>query len=102
MNYLSPNFIAETLVNGVSHDVDTGVPYAASTWYNFKIVLNNSNSLFYINGTLVATNPLPLGASGGNLGPYYNAVNQTGSGVVNRIDWLMVQTLIGSGGRGTF
>ena len=102
MNYLSPNFICETFISGATSDTDSGVAYAANTWYNFRIVLNTTNSLFYINGNLVCTKSLPNGGgSAANLGPFATFTNQTGSGVTIRHDWLFMQTILGSS-RGTF
>ncbi len=58
---------------GVTTIVDSGITAAATTWYNFKIIINaiNTSITFYINNSLVATittnipatQPLLFGAS---------------------------------------
>lgn len=98
-NYLAANIQAQTATGGVSTTVDTGIPYAINTWYNFRVVLTPTNATFYINGTSVAviTTHLPAATS---VGPFVAITNQTGSGVTVRHDWTMMQYLLNSN-RGT-
>lgn len=100
MNYLSPNFQCITYNGSTTTTADSGVPYAANTWYNFRVVSTASSAKFYINGTLVQTitTNLPVG-NFGNL--YAGFTQQTGAGVVIRIDWAYVQ-FTPTSARGTF
>lgn len=90
MNYLSPNFQCITYNGSTTTAADSGIPYAASTWYNFRVVSTAASCKFYIDGVLVQTitTNLPLG----DYGAVYAAfTNQTGPGVIIRLDWAYAQ-----------
>ena len=100
MNYLNPNFQCVTYNGSTPTTADSGVAYAANTWYNFRVTSTPSNCKFYINGTLVQT--ITTNLPTGDFGAIYLAcTNQTGAGVSIRMDWAMGQFTPGSA-RGTY
>lgn len=87
VTYLSANFVAQCTSAGVTTYVDTGIPYAANTYYDLKVISTPTTCTMYVNGTLAATitSNIPTAAP---IGPVSTITWQAGTSVTLRNDWI--------------
>lgn len=76
--------------------VTTSTPVVAGQWINLRIIVNNTAAYFYVNGSLVGTNPittnLPVTTSGLNVIYPMVSITKT-SGTTARTLWVDYHTL---------
>lgn len=87
VTYLSPNFVGQCTNAGTTTFLDTGIPYAANTWYNLRVVTTPTQVTYYINGVSVGSITTNIPATN-PMGPVNALTWQAGADIAIKYDWI--------------